>query len=251
MTITPLYGLKKLMMNLIFYKRHSVALLLDPDKISNNIEKILENAVKCQTDYIMVGGSLTHKDTNELIDLIKSHCNIPVILFPGSLIQLSLKADYILYLSLISGRNPDLLIGNQVVAAPFLKKVKEKVISTGYILVNCGNTTSVEYMSQTRGIPSNKDDIAVATALAGEMLGLKTIYLEAGSGANHIIPSSMIKAVKDEISIPLIVGGGIRSAKDVETIFKAGADMVVVGNNCESDPDFISEVCAVRDKFSI
>ena len=251
MTIIPLYGQKRLMMNLIFSKRRSVALLLDPDKVNDNIEKVLENATMCHTDYLMVGGSLTHKDTDELIDLIKRHCNIPIILFPGSLIQLSLKADYILYLSLISGRNPDLLIGNQVVAAPLLKKVKEKVISTGYILVSCGDTTSVEYMSQTMGIPSNKNDIAVATALAGEMLGLKTIYLEAGSGANHIIPYSMIKAVKDEISIPLIVGGGIRSTKDVETIFKAGADMVVIGNHCETNPDFLTEVCAVRDELSI
>ena len=173
-----------------FPSKKSIALLLDPDKANgDSLEYILKIARESNTDYILAGGSLTFNSIDILIDRIKELCTIPVILFPGNLLQLTHKADAILLLSLISGRNPELLIGNHVIAAPYLKDVKEKLIPVGYILISCGNKTSVEYISQTEAIPSDKPDIVVATALAGEMLGLKMIYLEAGSGATNPVPS--------------------------------------------------------------
>ena len=153
-----------------------------------------------------------------------NYCSIPVVLFPGNLLQLSHKADIIMLLSLISGRNPELLIGNHIIAAPYLKTVKDKLISVGYILINCGSMTSVEYISQTDAIPSDKPEIAVATAMAGEMLGLGMIYLEAGSGAAKPVPVNIVKAVRENVSIPIAVGGGIRNKEDIEEIFNAGAD---------------------------
>lgn len=230
--------------------KKSVALLIDPDKSDNNLlVNLLSLASECKTDYIMIGGSLTSSGTNDLIKKIKSESSVPVILFPGNLLQLSTEADIIFLLSLISGRNSELLIGNHVLAAPFLKNVKNKVVSVGYILVSCGSKTSVEYMSQTEAIPSEKTDIAVATALAGEMLGLKMIYLEAGSGANYPVPLKMIKGVRENTTIPLIVGGGIRDEKTAEEIFSAGADMIVLGNGCELNPLLLKKVCSIRDSF--
>jgi phosphoglycerol geranylgeranyltransferase len=231
-----------------FISKKSIALLIDPDKSDNGLlPDLIKIALKYKTDYIMVGGSFTFSGTDELIRMIKGKCSIPVILFPGNLLQLSTYADIILLLSLISGRNPELLIGNHVIAAPFLKGIKEKVISVGYILINCGTKTSVEYISQTEAIPSDKTEIAVATALAGEMLGLKVIYLEAGSGATYPIPLQMIKSVKENLSIPLIVGGGIRDKNKIHDIFNAGADMIVLGNSCEQHPELLIEACSVRD----
>jgi phosphoglycerol geranylgeranyltransferase len=176
---------------------------------------------------------------------------IPVVLFPGNLLQLTLKSDIILLLSLISGRNPELLIGNHVTAAPYLKNVKDKLVSVGYILISCGNRTSVEYISQTESIPSDKPEIATATAIAGEMLGLKMIYLEAGSGATNHVPVSIVRAVKENVSIPVAVGGGIKDKKEIEEIFKAGADLIILGNGCEKNPGLLSEACRIRDKFRI
>jgi putative glycerol-1-phosphate prenyltransferase len=228
--------------------KKSVALLLDPDSShEEDLKDILSVAKSSGTDYIFVGGSLTFEDTATLITRIKSITTIPVILFPGNLLQLNDRADGILLLSLISGRNPELLIGNHVVAAPFLRRIKHKVIPVGYILINCGSRTSVEYMSQTDSIPSTKEDIAVATALAGEMLGLSAIYLEAGSGAEYHVPSKMIRMVRDNIDIPIIVGGGIRSASSAVEIFKAGADIIVVGNGCENNLMLLNEICQARD----
>lgn len=194
-----------------FPGKKSIALLLDPDKVPvKSLAGILKVASKCKTDFIMAGGSLTFSNIDDLIDQVKERCVIPVILFPGNLLQLSHKADAILLLSLISGRNPELLIGNHVIAAPYLKDVKKKLISTGYILISCGAKTSVEYISQTDAIPADKPEIVVATAMAGEMLGLSMIYLEAGSGAQKHIPLEIISTVRRNISIPLAVGGGIR-----------------------------------------
>jgi geranylgeranylglyceryl phosphate synthase family protein len=233
-----------------FPGKKSVALLLDPDKTSDQaLRRIISIAVKCKADYIMAGGSLTFSNINSLIDSVKKLCSIPLVLFPGNLLQLSHKADIILLLSLISGRNAELLIGNHVIAAPFLKDVKEKLVSTGYILVSCGSRTSVEYISQTEAIPSDKPEIVVATAMAGEMLGLGMIYLEAGSGASNHIPVKIISAVRKNISVPLAVGGGIKKAKEVDAIFKAGADLIVLGNGCEENPDLLAEACQVRDSF--
>jgi phosphoglycerol geranylgeranyltransferase len=234
----------------IFPGKKSIALLLDPDKANgDSLVKILDNANKCNADYIFAGGSLTFNSIDNLIDEIKIHSSLPVVLFPGSLLQLSLKPDIILLLSLISGRNSELLIGNHVIAAPFLKDAREKLISVGYILIGNGHRTSVEYISQTESIPSDKSDIAVATALAGEMLGMKMIYLEAGSGASNHVPLNLINAVRQNITIPLAVGGGIRTKQQVEEVYKAGADLIVLGNSVEKNPELLVEACEVRDKF--
>jgi len=235
-----------------FPGKKSIALLLDPDKSKgDSLRNILSIAKKSNTDYILAGGSLTFNSIDNLIDNIRELCSIPVILFPGNLLQLTHNADIIMLLSLISGRNPELLIGNHVIAAPHLKDVKEKLISVGYILISCGSKTSVEYISQTEAIPSDKPEIVVATALAGEMLGLRMIYLEAGSGASSHVPISIIKAVRENISIPLAVGGGIKNKKEVEDIFNAGANLIILGNGCEKKPDLLTEACLVRDKLRI
>lgn len=233
-----------------FPGKRSIALLLDPDKVSSEaLPKILKAAIKSKTDFIMVGGSLTFSSIDELIKSVRQYCSIPVVLFPGNLLQLSHKADIVLLLSLISGRNPELLIGNHVIAAPYLKDIRKKLISVGYILVSCGSKTSVEYISQTEAIPFNKPEIVVATAMAGEMLGLGMIYLEAGSGASKHIPTTIIEAVRKNISVPLAVGGGIRNKKEVEEIFKAGANIIILGNGCEKNPDLLVEACYIRDIF--
>lgn len=235
-----------------FPEAKSIALLLDPDKVSgDSIKHILNVASDCKADYIMAGGSITFNTIDSLIDTIRNYCTIPVVLFPGNLLQLSHKADAILLLSLISGRNPELLIGNHVIAAPYLKDVRDKLVSVGYILINCGSRTSVEYVSQTEAIPSDKSDIVVATAIAGEMLGLSMIYLEAGSGASYPVPDSTVNLVRKNISVPLAVGGGIKTQQEVEDIFNAGADLIILGNGCEKNPSLLADACAIRDKIRI
>lgn len=233
-----------------FPKYKSIGLLLDPDKSGGeSLKNLLSIAEECRADFILTGGSLTFNSIDNLIEKVKSLCSIPVVLFPGNLLQLSHKADIIMLLSLISGRNPELLIGNHIIAAPYLKEVREKLVSVGYILINCGRMTSVEYISQTEAIPSDKPEIAVATALAGEMLGLQMIYLEAGSGATQPVPVSMVKAIRENVLIPIVVGGGIRSKKEIEEIFNAGADAIILGNGCEKNPELLREACRVRDKL--
>jgi putative glycerol-1-phosphate prenyltransferase len=228
----------------------SIALLLDPDKAKgDSLQNILKIAEESNTDYVLAGGSLTFNSIGNLIDAIRDLCSIPVILFPGNLLQLTHKADAILILSLISGRNPELLIGNHVIAAPYLKAVKEKLISVGYILISCGTKTSIEYISQTEGIPYDKPEIVVATAMAGEMLGLRMIYLEAGSGATNHVPVNIIMTVRENISIPIAVGGGIKNKKEVKEIFNAGANLIVLGNGCEKNPDLLTDACKIRDEF--
>ena len=232
-------------------KRKLVAQLIDPDRAG---EETLVNAARfadeAGVDIFLAGGSLTSVPVADVIKRLKQLSSIPVVLFPGNLTQLTAGADAVFMLSLISGRNPELLIGSHVIAAPVLKNMRERVIPVGYMLIDCGGGTSVEYMSQTSPIPSGKYDIAVATALAGEMLGMKAIYLEGGSGAARPVDPSMIKAVRDELTIPLITGGGIDSAVKVEMAFDAGADMVVIGNGCEQNPALIKGACLVRDSFN-
>jgi len=229
----------------------SVALLLDPDKASGKaLDKLIGIADKCHTDYIMAGGSLTFNGIGELISSVKQRTRVPVVLFPGNLLQLNTDADIILLLSLISGRNPELLIGNHVTAAPFLRKVRNKLVPVGYILIGCGSKTSVEYISQTEAIPEDKPEIAVATALAGEMLGLKMIYLEAGSGSPHPVPTDVIRSVRENITIPLAVGGGLRNAEQIEKVYAAGADMIILGNGCEKNPELIEKACKIRDRLN-
>lgn len=225
-----------------------IAVLLDPDKIRlQHIGKALDLAVECGVDYFFIGGSLMVNATlDPLLTELRERCNIPLVLFPGSSFQLSYRADALLFLSLISGRNPELLIGQHVVAAPYLRMSPLEIIPTGYILIEGGVQTSVQYMSNTNPIPAGKDDIAVCTALAGEMLGLKLIYLEAGSGAQNPVSESMIEAVHNTLTVPLIVGGGIRTPEKAAANFRAGADLIVVGNALETDPGLLRELAAVR-----
>ncbi|MCD4832232.1 MAG: geranylgeranylglyceryl/heptaprenylglyceryl phosphate synthase [Bacteroidales bacterium] len=218
-------------------------LLIDPDQhTTESLINLSKNADESGVDLIFVGGSLLNNDIDKSFELIKKNTNIPTLLFPGSLLQITNKADGILLLSLISGRNPDLLIGNHVIASARIKRSNLEVLPTGYILIEGGKSTSVEYMSNTKPIPAEKIDIAVATAMAGEMLGLKYIYLEAGSGAKTSINIRIIKGVKENISIPLIVGGGIKTPNDVKSAVNAGADIIVVGNVIEQNPEILPEL---------
>lgn len=220
--------------------------LIDPDKLEHqNIDQLINLANTAQVDSFFVGGSLMVSDIlDHTISTIKEQCNIPVVLFPGSSLQLSYQADALLFLSLISGRNPELLIGKHVETAPFLKISPLEILSTGYMLIDGGVPTSVSYMSNTYPIPATKDDIAVCTAVAGELLGMKLIYMDAGSGAEKPISRSMIQRVSQAIEIPLIIGGGIRTAQKVLENVQAGADIIVVGNAVEKDPNLIIEMAA-------
>jgi putative glycerol-1-phosphate prenyltransferase len=222
--------------SIINKKNKKLAVLIDPDKADEfYINALLQLADREQIDFFFVGGSLLAENPEKLILKLKKHTSVPVILFPGSLLQYTHSADAILLLSLISGRNPELLIGNQVAVAPFLKKSRMEILSTGYILINTGSITSVEYISNTLPIPDNKTDIVVATAIAGEMLGLKLIYLEAGSGAQRTVSPELIQNVKDNIAVPLIVGGGIKTEQQLKDICNAGADIIVLGTAIEED----------------
>jgi putative glycerol-1-phosphate prenyltransferase len=228
--------------------RKMFAVLLDPDKCHHeHLLRIVDHALNAGIDYFFLGGSLLmHDRQHEIIHLIREKSTIPVLLFPGNNMQISNMADGILLLSLISGRNAELLIGRHVVSAPFLKASGLEVLPTGYMLVESGKTTAVNYMSQTMPIPSEKNDIAVCTALAGEMLGMKLIYLDAGSGAMRPVPGPMISAVKKSIGIPLIAGGGITSPELARQAFQAGADLIVAGNIFERDPDILPAMATMR-----
>lgn len=236
---------------IIFAKQQGkkqLAVLVDPDKTEGKpLELLCANALENKVDYFFVGGSLlTNGNIHDCVRTIKSNCNIPVIIFPGSLMQIDEQADAILFLSLISGRNPDLLIGKHVTAAPIIKEKKLESISTGYILIDSGNVTTVQYISDTKPIPADKCEIAASTAMAGEMLGMKLIFLEAGSGAQNPVSEKMIEKVRQSISVPLIVGGGIRSGEKAYLNYKAGADLIVVGNSIESNPSLLNEIVAAR-----
>ena len=223
------------------------ALLIDPDKSDQDyLDKCVYLAVEAKAKFILVGGSLVFNPLEPVFKRLRKMTDLPLVLFPGSALQVCSEADGILFLSLISGRNPEYLIGNHVVAAPFLKKHDLEIISTGYMLIDGGQTTAVEYISQTRPIPANKPDLAVATALAGEMLGNKLIYMDAGSGASRPVSPEIIKAVSSAINVPLIVGGGIRSAKEALAAYQSGADVVVVGNKVEENPEFLAEINEAR-----
>ncbi len=223
-------------MNLKTAKKQ-IALLIDPDKTdAKKLNTTIALAEKVGIDFYLVGGSLLFKNTlDETVAIIKKKSKKKVYLFPGNPSQISNKADGILLLSLISGRNPELLIGNHVHAAPILKKSKLLIIPTGYILIDSGAQTTVSYISNTTPIPANKPEIALCTAIAGELLGLQTIYLEAGSGALNPVAIPTIKLVKKNINVPLIVGGGIRNIQQIQQAFDAGADVVVVGTAIENN----------------
>lgn len=221
----------------------ALAILIDPDKVDDQLDHILSCAQQCPVDYILVGGSLLTTDLlDAVLDRIKSKVSKPVILFPGSTDQVNGKADALLLLSVISGRNADLLIGQHVIAAPRIKALGLETIATGYMLIDSGRTTTALYMSQTLPIPRNKPEIAAATAMAGEMLGLQCMYLDGGSGAEHAVPSKMVAAVRKAVDLPIVVGGGIRSEEQALQAWNAGADVVVIGTAFEEQPTLLFDL---------
>ena len=236
--------------SLIKSNKRIFALLIDPGKQTpSSLKKTLEAAEDSGVDIILAGGSLLSFPIDDTIISIKKLSRIPVILFPGNLLQLSTHADGILLLSLLSGRNSEYLIGNHVIAAQYLKQSGLEIIPTGYILIGGQNNTSVEYMSNTRPIPSGKADIIMATALAGEQLGTKLIYLEAGSGANDRIDEDIVALVRQNLNIPIWVGGGIRTPEDVRKLYKSGANGIVVGTAAEQDYKVIHSLASVRNEI--
>lgn len=229
-----------------------LAVLIDPDKLSDSqFAEISKISGEAGVNFLFVGGSLLTSDTLfRCIRTLKENSDIPVILFPGNTYQVSRNADAMLFLSLISGRNPDMLIGMHVIAAPYVKLSGLETIPTGYMLIDSGKPTSVTYMSNSQPIPRDKKDIAACTAMAGEMLGLRLIYMDAGSGADIIISEEMIQFVKGSIDVPLIIGGGIKSPEIAENVLKAGADTIVVGNHFEKNPKEIFDFMDVVRKVN-
>jgi phosphoglycerol geranylgeranyltransferase len=225
--------------------KKSIAVLIDPDKMEDpsKLLHLIHLANENCVDYFFVGGSLiTNTNLTQVVSIIKKNVSTPVVLFPGNSMQIDSHADGILFLSLISGRNPELLIGQHVVAAPILKNTKLEIIPTGYLLINSGKITSVAYISNTTPIPDDKYSLAACTAMAGEMLGLQAIYIDAGSGAEKEISPRMISSVRKSINVPLIVGGGINTAEKAISALEAGADLIVIGNALEKEPDLLTEI---------
>ncbi len=234
--------------------KKSFTVLIDPDRIeTRSIEALISLAVDAQVDYFFVGGSLViSNNLDECIQQIKAACDIPVILFPGAPSQVSKYADALLYLSLISGRNPELLIGQHVISAPFVKQSNLEIMPTGYMVIDGGAPTTVSYISNAAPIPADKNEIAMCTAMAGEMLGMKLIYMDAGSGAKRPISETMIEKVAANIEAPLIIGGGITDPEKAYLNCKVGADVIVVGNAIEKDPSLIKEMSsAVHQSSSV
>ncbi|MFZ5552332.1 MAG: geranylgeranylglyceryl/heptaprenylglyceryl phosphate synthase [Bacteroidota bacterium] len=220
-----------------------LAVLVDPDKSSSEIriKKLAEQCKNAGVDFVFAGGSfISSGDFRKTVQYLKKYFSVPVVIFPGSILQVSEQADALLFLSLISGRNPELLIGQHVIAAPHLKKSGLEIIPTGYMLIESGNITTAQYISASLPIPRDKKDIAAGTALAGEMLGMKLIYMDAGSGAEKKVPAEMIQAVKAQTRIPLVVGGGIKTPGEARAAWAAGADIVVVGTAFENNPSAVA-----------
>ena len=232
--------------------RKALAVLLDPDNLDEaSLLHLLALSQVHPVDYFFVGGSLVLGEHQAaLIASIKAHSDVPVLLFPSHSMHLDGPADGLLLLSLISGRNPDFLIGQHVVAAPRLRASGLQLLPTGYMLVDSGRQTTASYMSGTMPLPHNKPGIAACTALAGEQLGLKLMYLDGGSGAENPVSAAMIAAVREAVSTPIIVGGGLSSGEKVYAALAAGADVVVVGNHIEAEPEFLGEVAGVVASFN-
>jgi putative glycerol-1-phosphate prenyltransferase len=222
-----------------------LALLIDPDWASDPgwLNEVLINLNYSHFDLILVGGSIVKApDTiDALITHIKDNTDLPVYLFPGNVNQISKNADGILFISLISGRNPEFLIGQHVLSAPLIKSYRLHVLSTGYMLIG-DSATSAHYMSQTQAIPYTKNDIALATALAGELLGMQCIYMDGGSGPKRSPSKGMIKTLSEELEVPLIVGGGVKERKQIDELFSSGANMVVIGSAIEKNPSILEEL---------
>ncbi|PLK44146.1 geranylgeranylglyceryl/heptaprenylglyceryl phosphate synthase [Emticicia sp. TH156] len=240
-------------LNLNHLKKKALAVLLDPDKVEiATFNQFLYSCVENRVDFFFVGGSLiTNQMMAEMIAVIRQQTNIPVVIFPGNSLHIEPSADGILFLSLISGRNPDYLIGQHVISAPLLKHSGLEILPTGYILVDSGRQTTVSYISNTTPIPHDKADIAACTAIAGEMLGLRLIYLDGGSGAINPVSAKMIRKVRENIAAPLIVGGGINSAQKAQDALEAGADIIVIGNAFEKNPALLPEIAEVILSFNL
>jgi phosphoglycerol geranylgeranyltransferase len=226
-----------------------LAILIDPDDVHTDelLDKTVVALSKYPPDFILIGGSLISKgDIHHVAARLKKAAIAPVVLFPGDHLQLTGHIDATMLLSLISGRNPQFLIGEHVKSAVKLSQLNKEILSTGYMLIDCGASTSVEYISNTHPIPYSKNNIACATALAGEQLGMKLIYLEGGSGAEKPIHHSMIRAVKSTLTIPLFVGGGIRTVQMAEQIWEAGADVIVVGTAFFNNPSILKELTDLK-----
>ncbi len=225
------------LINTISSKGAAYLILVDPDKITfEKLPHFIKHCEKSGVDGFLIGGSLMMSNHFEdFLRKVKEYTSIPTIIFPGGVNQVSPEADSILYLSVVSGRNPEHLIGKHVLAAPFIKQANLEPISTGYVLIESGTVTTVQYVSGSQPIPRSKSEIAAATALAAEYLGMKFIYLEAGSGAQKTVPDEMVKLVSNYCSVPVIVGGGIRTAEEAATKVKCGAKIIVTGNYFEDE----------------
>lgn len=232
---------------LFLRQKKQLSVLVDPDKLSpEQLIRTAKISQKSGVDFFFIGGSLMTSDMLfHCVRTLKENSEIPVVLFPGNTYQIARNADALLFLSLISGRNPDMLIGMHVLAAPYIKLSGLQTIPTGYMLIDSGKPTAVTYMSNSFPIPSDKKDIAACTAMAGEMLGMKMIFMDAGSGAESTVPEEMIRFVKGSIQIPLIIGGGIRKPKTLKSIIQAGADIAVIGNRFEENPELIETFAEV------
>ena len=229
--------------NCVEKKGAGFIVLIDPDKKNDkNIDQLIENANQNGVDAIFVGGSIMMDGLyHKRVERIKSISEIPVILFPGGVNQINKHYDAMLFMSLLSGRNSHYLIGEQVIAAPIVKDYEIETIPTGYLLIDGGSPTSVEVVSGTKPLPSNRPDIIVSHALAAQFLGMELIYLEAGSGALNEVPEDVVKKVADEINIGLIVGGGIRTPEDANSIVNSGASFVVIGSAIEKSAELMEE----------
>lgn len=237
--------MKNIYQNILVAKQNNqklLAVLIDPDKTkAEEIENLSQKINESPATHIFIGGSIVEQICiDSLIIEIKKYSHLPILIFPGHPSQISNEADGILFLSLLSGRNPDYLIEHHINSVDILTNSSLEIISTGYILIDGGNETAVQRVSQTLPIENTNINLAFKTAKAGEYLGKKLIYLEAGSGANHHVSLDMIKYVSENISVPLIVGGGIRSLSKIHEIFKAGADLIVIGTAFENDPTFFT-----------
>lgn len=230
----------------------SLAVLIDPDHFdSHTVQRLTTIANESRIDYFLVGGSLVSNYAfKDIVGSIKESCEVPVIIFPGNYTHIEKDADAILFLSLISGRNPDLLIGQHVVSAPIIKASGLEAISTGYMLVDGGKPTTASYMSGAQPIPADKPDIAKCTAIAGEMLGLQMIYLDAGSGALNPVSMEMIRAVSGSIEVPLIIGGGVNTLSRIDDAVRAGADVIVIGNGIEKSLNLAAEASEYFLKYN-
>jgi putative glycerol-1-phosphate prenyltransferase len=232
-------------------QKKAFALLIDPDNVGyEECLELISLAKKAQVDFLFVGGSLiAGNNLGQVVEIAKNNSEIPVVLFPGSSLHIDSEADAILFLSLISGRNPDFLIGQHILAAPILKRSSLEILPTGYMLVDTGRQTTVSFISNTTPIPYDKPTVAACIAMAGEMLGLKIIYMDGGSGAEKPISPQMISTVRKSIDVPLIVGGGINNSEKALSALRAGADVIVVGNAVEKDFQLVEKIAKTVQEF--